>query len=77
MVLLQDRIPHVVVYIFIFACIHVYRKSLKTSYFLGFGNGFTDGIFYFLYAAVFRFGTFLINLDEDHFLHQEYDEIYT
>ena len=64
---------HVLVLVFI--C--VYRKSLRTSYFLGFGNGFTDGMFYCLYAAVFRFGTFLINLDEDHFLHQEYDEIYT
>ena len=56
-------------------CVH--RKSLKSSYILGLGNGLTDGIIYMMYAIVFRFGTFLITLDEDHFLHREFDDIYT
>ena len=55
----------------------VYRKSLKTSYILGLGYGFTDGLIFFMYAVVFRFGTFLITLDEDHFLHREFDDVYT
>ena len=56
---------------------HAYRKALRTAYILGFGNGFTDGMFFFLYAVVFRFGTFLITLDEDHVLHREFDDVYT
>ena len=56
-------------------CVH--RKSLRTSYILGFGSGFTDGMFFVFYAVVFRFGTFLITLDEDHFLHREFDDVYT
>jgi len=53
------------------------RKALKGSHILGIGNGFTDGFIYFMYAIVFRFGTFLITLDEDHTLHREFDDIYT
>ncbi|XP_065886098.1 ATP-dependent translocase ABCB1-like [Dysidea avara] len=54
-----------------------YKKALNSSHILGIGNGFTDGFIYFMYAIVFRFGTFLITLDEDHTLHREFDDIYT
>ena len=57
--------------------LHTYRKAIKSSHILGIGNGFTDGIIYFLFAVVFRFGTFLITLEEDHVLHREFDDIYT
>ena len=53
------------------------RKALKTSIILGIGNGFNDGFIYFLDAIIFRFGTFLITLDEDHTLHREFDDIFT
>ena len=55
----------------------IYRKALKSSYIVGLGNGLTDGIIFCMYAIVFRFGTFLITLDEDHVLHREFDDIYT
>ena len=56
---------------------YVHRKSLRTSYVVGFGYGLTDGLIFCMYAVVYRFGTFLITLDEDHFLHREFDDIYT
>ena len=56
-------------------CVH--RKSLRSSYVLGLGYGLTDGLIFFMYAVVFRFGTFLITLDEDHVLHREFDDVYT
>jgi len=59
----------------IFICIR--RKALRTTYIFGLGSGFTDGIIFVTYAIVFRFGTFLITLDEDHVLHEEFDDIYT
>ena len=60
-----------------FYVLGIARKALKSSHILGIGNGFTDGFIYFMYAIVFRFGTFLIIQDEDHFLHREFDDIYT
>ena len=53
------------------------RKALKSSHILGIGNGFNDGFIYFMYAIVFRFGTFLIIQDEDHFLYRDFNDIYT
>ncbi|XP_065884882.1 ATP-dependent translocase ABCB1-like [Dysidea avara] len=54
-----------------------YKKALKSSIILGIGNGFSDGFVYFMDAIVFRFGTFLITLDEDHSLHEEFNDIIT
>ena len=53
------------------------RQALKASCFLGFGHALNDALTYFLIATVYWFGAFLIALDDDHFLHLEFDDLYT
>jgi len=42
-----------------------FRKSLYNAIFYGIMSGFADGIFYFLYAVLFRYGAFAITVDSD------------
>ncbi|XP_065884883.1 ATP-dependent translocase ABCB1-like [Dysidea avara] len=52
-----------------------YQKALRTAYVLGLGNGLADSLACFLNAMVYRFGAFLIAINEDHFLHMEFGDL--
>ena len=38
--------------------------------------GISQGYIYFRYVIAFRFGAFLVTLDEDHFLHVEFQDVF-
>jgi len=53
----------------------LFRKSLYNAVFYGIMNGFSDGIFYFLYAVLFRYGAFAVTVDSDHVAFVNYREL--
>jgi len=53
----------------------LFRKSLYNAVFYGIMNGFSDGIFYFLYAVLFRYGAYAVTVDSDHVAFVNYKEL--
>ena len=42
----------------------------------GITYGFSQGLLFFMFAIIFRFGAFLVNLPTDHLLHEPFDEVF-
>ena len=42
----------------------------------GLTYGFSQGLLFFMFAIIFRFGAFLVNLPTDHLLHEPFDEVF-
>lgn len=53
------------------------RKSLYNAVFYGIMSGFSDGMFYFIYAVVFRYGAFAVTVNSDNVAYVNYKELIT
>ena len=42
----------------------------------GITYGFSQGLLFFMFAVVFRFGAFLINLPQDHLVHEPFEDVF-
>jgi len=53
-----------------------YRSGLFNSVVYGLTYGFSNGLIYLMYGAVFRFGAFLIIQPSDSFLHVDFNNVF-
>ena len=42
----------------------------------GITYGFSQGLLFFMFAVIFRFGAFLVNLPTDHLVHEPFDDVF-
>ena len=64
------------IYILIDIYIHFHRSGILFGILEGVAYGISQGYIYFGYVIAFRFGAFLVTLDEGHILHVEFQDVF-